>query len=766
MKKKLISMLTAVAMLAAPCSAFAGEIIDADIKIPDSVNTNLTVAGVANTDIAQTEIHVDNDGFYTSDKVSLYSDESTEFDVTQDAVYIDAIEKIHSTEFEELVIEMLENIDESLTLAASPDNELSTDNKMLIPMYNPYLYTEGYDLYDAENAENYLAVNAAIQEELGNTYYNILYTHPAIMYAQTGYNYSMAGITTNTEWYITIFTPMYIEEITDDESIALFNDWCQAIINKLITDDMDDIDKALVLHDYLAKTDAYDNESADGTAEELEIEETHTAYGAIVLKTAVCQGYALAYAHLLEMVGVESVIVTSEAMEHAWNLVKIGDNWYHVDVTYDDPLNSLYEDAGHINHDEFLRSDTSISTSTEDDPFIGVNEAHYDWVTYDNIVCDDTTYDDNQVDEDGNAPSIENQNAHIEWDGIYAFRRTSLEMKYKGDGKYLYIQAPYANIFIESYIDGTGFGCIVVDADDTEGLAAQEYYQIDTEVTLEDAYATPEPSEEPTATPTVEPTVAPFEAVINTAEAGTGAGIKLALSDNGALYTQLDMTYQIQSTDVLTLMYYEALNENVSVTAQLSEDKKSIDIAVSYSGEAAAISDIARLYISGNTDYLKTVYATQYTYVSLTSLAAAAELNGETIALTEEDFDSETEEIDIKYFYTSSSLPIVVVKTLEVSEAGEITATCYFVAPNDLREQIAADPDRYNMFVTKYDENGTFIGTVFAALNATSTNTTNSVGYRFYSSDFENGQSCKAMFLQDKITPFAEVQAFNFADIN
>ena len=47
-------------------------------------------------------------------------------------------------------------------------------------------------------------------------------------------------------------------------------------------------------------------------------------------------------------------------MNHAWNLIKIDGEWYHIDVTWDDPTPDL---LGRVNHVFFLISDDAIASS-------------------------------------------------------------------------------------------------------------------------------------------------------------------------------------------------------------------------------------------------------------------------------------------------------------------------------------------------------------------------------------------------------------------
>ncbi len=65
----------------------------------------------------------------------------------------------------------------------------------------------------------------------------------------------------------------------------------------------------------------------------------YTAYAALVKGTAVCQGYSTLYYKLLDNMGVKNTVVTSNQMNHIWNLVEYNGKWYHVDTTWNDGEN-------------------------------------------------------------------------------------------------------------------------------------------------------------------------------------------------------------------------------------------------------------------------------------------------------------------------------------------------------------------------------------------------------------------------------------------
>ena len=67
-------------------------------------------------------------------------------------------------------------------------------------------------------------------------------------------------------------------------------------------------------------------------------------YNVVVLKKAVCIGYAKTFREMCRLIGVEAFVVegfpkdangTVERQGHAWNVVKLNNNWYLVDATWD-----------------------------------------------------------------------------------------------------------------------------------------------------------------------------------------------------------------------------------------------------------------------------------------------------------------------------------------------------------------------------------------------------------------------------------------------
>ena len=171
-----------------------------------------------------------------------------------------------------------------------------------------------------------------------------------------------------------ILTKIYISNtMTLDETKNYFNALDQEVssIISLVSDDMDDVEKAMVIHDYLVNYCKYQLHDFD--------DDTFRSGGILFRKTGVCQAYTYAYQYIMNQLGMECYVVVSSNMNHAWNIINIDQHYYHVDVTWDDPI---YDNFGRVKHLYFLLSDEAIKNSN-----------HYDWDRTD-LKCDDNKYDE------------------------------------------------------------------------------------------------------------------------------------------------------------------------------------------------------------------------------------------------------------------------------------------------------------------------------------------------------------------------------------
>lgn len=94
---------------------------------------------------------------------------------------------------------------------------------------------------------------------------------------------------------------------------------------------------------FICEKTVYDEEVSDAVLNGKQYNvESLTAYGAIVKGKAVCQGYSNAFSFFMDSLDIQSIKMRGYVGEvyHVWNVVKISDNYFVVDCTFNDSSNS------------------------------------------------------------------------------------------------------------------------------------------------------------------------------------------------------------------------------------------------------------------------------------------------------------------------------------------------------------------------------------------------------------------------------------------
>lgn len=169
------------------------------------------------------------------------------------------------------------------------------------------------------------------KEALSEVFTAVLYDNPEIFWIKTDYKYYDYGKKV-------IFKPNYAYSQEDATNYT-------NTLNAKITDILNqasrvngDYEKELFFHDYICKNVVYDM-STYGTV-------GASVYNTLINGTAVCEGYARTMQILLDKSGIYNYLVIGdgvadgEAEPHMWNIVKINNQNYHLDVTWDDLENS------------------------------------------------------------------------------------------------------------------------------------------------------------------------------------------------------------------------------------------------------------------------------------------------------------------------------------------------------------------------------------------------------------------------------------------
>ena len=168
-----------------------------------------------------------------------------------------------------------------------------------------------------------------------------------LRYENGGYNASGTGPTTldggEGYYYVFAYSPLYYTTAEQEESL---NAVAASVLSQLNLEGRSDYDKVSAIYGYLTKNVSYDEKNLDDDAYLLK----YTAYAALIQKTAVCQGYAAAFYRLCLAAGIDTRIISSAAMNHAWNIARVGGSYYALDATWD---------AGQTKYSYFLKGSTS-----------------------------------------------------------------------------------------------------------------------------------------------------------------------------------------------------------------------------------------------------------------------------------------------------------------------------------------------------------------------------------------------------------------------
>lgn len=137
---------------------------------------------------------------------------------------------------------------------------------------------------------------------------------------------------------------------TKDE-INEINNKVDKILNENVNNNMPPKEKIRVIHDYIINHTEYDKLKYENKNDDTY--KSNTAYGVLIEGYGTCNGYADAMEIFLDKMNIINYKISNE--EHIWNLVYLDGKWYHLDLTWDDPISDI-----NINRDTYFL----ISTKT------------------------------------------------------------------------------------------------------------------------------------------------------------------------------------------------------------------------------------------------------------------------------------------------------------------------------------------------------------------------------------------------------------------
>ena len=221
------------------------------------------------------------------------------------------------------------------------------------PEKDAYVPFETYTC-TAQDKASARAQDPVTADEKSRAAYAVIFDHPEIYWAQNIrilYSYVIKG----NSYTVTVKVKFAIPSISDfSAGRARLSARADALLSGIDKSAPEAV-IALKIHDALAQQVTYDYEEENAYG--------HSAYGALVDGSAVCDGYAKAYKYLLGKYGIEASVLSSHA--HAWNIVKLGGRYYETDVTWDDEEHCMkYYDLSTAQMDDgYFHERNNASTS-------------------------------------------------------------------------------------------------------------------------------------------------------------------------------------------------------------------------------------------------------------------------------------------------------------------------------------------------------------------------------------------------------------------
>ena len=188
----------------------------------------------------------------------------------------------------------------------------------------------------AREKEFYLTISD--DDIIDRSYHAVLKDHPEIFWV---HNREKIYKTTYSDSDYCVFTPGYTYTDGEIDEIQTAMEQSFQEVRALIPEDAGDYEKVRIVYTYVIDHTQYQTGEDD-----------QSIAGVFWKKSAVCAGYAGAVQYLLERLDIPCIYVdgsTKGSTEgHAWDIVKIGQEYYYVDATNGDQPDFLNGDAAQL----------------------------------------------------------------------------------------------------------------------------------------------------------------------------------------------------------------------------------------------------------------------------------------------------------------------------------------------------------------------------------------------------------------------------------
>lgn len=153
------------------------------------------------------------------------------------------------------------------------------------------------------------------------------------------------------------------------------------ILSEIIKPYMNNHEKVKAVHDYIVLNSKYDVSM-----------QFYSDYDLLTQGTSVCNGYTLLTYNMLKKLNIPVKLVTGTGNNelHIWNMVKLGDYWFHLDTTWNDPV----PDTNIVSYDYYMLTDKEILKDHTIDENLDIpkaNNGYYEYLkelSYDKILME------------------------------------------------------------------------------------------------------------------------------------------------------------------------------------------------------------------------------------------------------------------------------------------------------------------------------------------------------------------------------------------
>mgnify|MGYP004514083871 FL=1 len=221
------------------------------------------------------------------------------------------------------------------------------------------------------NRENEITIYYHSDERITNEYFNSLTSQLfelAVQHTGKGNEgdyilwhcqgwYVSAGWSSNSNGGFDLNMTYMVSYLSDAAQEEKVDQAEEEVFQKLKLSGKSDYQKIKAIYDYICENVSYDYTNLDDDT----YIQKYTAYGALIDKAAVCQGYASLFYRMALDAGVDARVISGDAGgPHAWNVVRLNGKYYNLDSTWD---------AGRENYSYFLKSMKAFSNHERDEDY-------------------------------------------------------------------------------------------------------------------------------------------------------------------------------------------------------------------------------------------------------------------------------------------------------------------------------------------------------------------------------------------------------------